>query len=447
MTIAGIPGALALLLLLIAALSLLKRPSLGPPFVAAVAYLLPFSVPPVEILDLSPSTLDFILFFALVAWSIPLALKKKPKPITGPLGLPLLLFLTLAVFSFALALDRTHPGQARMFIKLVNSLLLYFTVINTIKTARDLERTVTTVLVCAGVAGGVAVVLYFLGPELDYLARNALSAIGYPGGESIVRQVYGTNVRRAVGTAVDPNLLGGMLALAIPLAAPQLIGGHPLLPHRVLWPAVLMMIAAQVFTYSRGGWLAAGAGLLSLALFRYPKALVVLALYLPFLLLPQGQVIVERTVQAAEASDPASRLRLNEYQDAIGVIARYPFFGAGFGSAPADVPYLGVSSIYLYVAELTGLIGLALFLWTLLALARYAFPALFRGLRPDPVLAGIAAAVVAAVTAGLLDHYFFNPLIPHTTALFWLFIALLARAVAVYAKKEPRVRARGPLTS
>jgi O-antigen ligase len=194
------------------------------------------------------------------------------------------------------------------------------------------------------------------------------------------------------------------------------------------------MVAAQVFTYSRGGWLAAGAGLISLALFRYPRALIVLALYVPFLLLPQGEVVGERIAEAATASDPASRLRLNEYHDAIGVIVRYPFFGAGFGSAPAGVPYLGVSSIYLYVAELTGLIGLALFLWTLLALARHAFPALFRSGRPGPTPAGIAASVCAGVTAGLVDHYFFNPLIPHTTALFWLFAGLLVVAVPRYAK-------------
>jgi len=461
-TIEGLPGVLALLFLATAAAFLVLRPQLGPPLVAGVAYLLPFSVPPIEILSLSPSSLDFALFFALAAWWVRLpvfhsllrlvpaawlspASRAAPRRATGgwrlqtgPPGLPLLLFLCAILLSFLLAVDRTAPAQARMFLKLVNSVLLYFTVVNALRETRSLKRTARVLLGCGGVAALAAVALYLAGPSLDYTLRDGLSAIGYPGGESILRQVYGTSVRRAVGTAVDPNLLGGMLALTIPLAAAQLCSWRPLLPRWFLWPGIVFMVAAQVFTYSRGGWLAAGAGILALALLRYPKALIVLAIYLPFLLLPQGEVIVDRANQALEASDPASRLRLNEYQDAIGVITRYPAMGVGFGFPPADVAYVGVSNLYLHIAELTGLAGLALFLWTLVALARFALPNLLATPRPDPLVAGLAAAAVAALTAGLVDHYFFNPQIPHTLALFWLFLGLLVQTAVLQEGTKPQ---------
>lgn len=395
-----------------------------------MAFLLPFSVPPLEIAGLSPSSLDWALFLALAAWWLPLLKRLPPKPVTGPIGAPLVLFLGAALTSFLLALELTSPPQARMFLKLINSVLCYFTALNVLRTPRDLDRTVRVVILGGAGAATFGVALYLLPEATDYWFRDALSGIGYPGGSSIVRQIAGTDIRRATGTAVDPNLLGGMLGLTVPLATALGVGDRPLLPRRFLWPAVVLMLAAQVLTYSRGAWLASGVGLTVVALLRYPRAWLVLAVIPLFLLLPQGAVMVDRAASAVVASDPASQMRLGEYRDALSVIGRFPVFGTGFGRAPEGVPYVGVSSIYLFIGELMGLVGLALFLALIGALVHFVLPA-SRGGRPDPVLAGAAGSVAAALAAGLVDHYFFNPQIPHTTALFWLFLGLLTRAAAL----------------
>ena len=64
---------------------------------------------------------------------------------------------------------------------------------------------------------------------------------------------------------------------------------------------------------------------------------------------------------------------LVEYRQALELIAQYPVFGVGFGASPSvDLP-VGVSSMYLTVAEQMGLVGLAAFLLAVGA-------ALFQGL-------------------------------------------------------------------
>ncbi len=54
-------------------------------------------------------------------------------------------------------------------------------------------------------------------------------------------------------------------------------------------------------------------------------------------------------------------MRFGEYKDALILIERYPLFGVGFTGTPDLDIYLGVSMLYLIIAENMGIIGLALF--------------------------------------------------------------------------------------
>ena len=132
-------------------------------------------------------------------------------------------------------------------------------------------------------------------------------------------------------------------------------------------------------------------------------------------------------------------MRLAEYQNALTIIGRYPFFGVGFGTAGELDLTTGVSSIYLTMAERTGLIGLAAFLAVMVAFFLLVTPWL-RHQRPAPApiaaaaqdnaaqldaaLLGAAAAVLGALVVGIADHYYFNIEQAHLAALLWLCLAL-----------------------
>ena len=119
-------------------------------------------------------------------------------------------------------------------------------------------------------------------------------------------------------------------------------------------------------------------------------------------------------------------MRFGEYRDALTLISRYPYFGVGFTGVPEIGLYIGVSSLYLLMAEEMGLIGLgiflvvmALFLLVLLQNERRTSDPLF-----TPILTGILGSMIGLLAAGVLDHYLFNLTYPHMTALLWVFVGL-----------------------
>src|SRR5690606_11955870 len=75
-----------------------------------------------------------------------------------------------------------------------------------------------------------------------------------------------------------------------------------------------------------------------------------------------GSGFVERLWLGFTLQDPATKLRLQEYQNALAIIRRHPWFGVGFGDAGSIDLQEGVSSTYLTIASIGGLVGLALFL-------------------------------------------------------------------------------------
>lgn len=148
--------------------------------------------------------------------------------------------------------------------------------------------------------------------------------------------------------------------------------------------------------------------------------------------------------------DRATQMRWGEYRDAWRLIQRYPWLGVGFGS-PRDVDlFRGVSSLYLIIAESSGLVGLGAFLGLMGAIALRLTAAWRRlpdgGLRA--LVLGCLAAEAAALTSGVFDHYYFT--YPHAFALLWLVLGLRALRRAAGRSRTagsgggPHMNARAP---
>ncbi|MCL4369923.1 MAG: O-antigen ligase family protein, partial [Chloroflexi bacterium] len=223
------------------------------------------------------------------------------------------------------------------------------------------------------------------------------------------------------------NVLGGLLMMASALLFAQLASAKPTLDRRLLAAMALPLVAALLLTHSRsalGGFLIAA---MMVGLLRDRRLLLLIgaaAALLPFL--PQSQLLVGRLLSGLAFQDRAALMRLDEYQNALNTIASYPWLGIGFGEPPSVDLFLGVSSIYLLIGQEMGLIGLASFLLVLGLLAWQVAVgwAEARNEEARGILLSLAAPLLAAASAGLLDHYYVNIVFPHMIALFWLYVGL-----------------------
>jgi O-antigen ligase len=150
------------------------------------------------------------------------------------------------------------------------------------------------------------------------------------------------------------------------------------------------------------------------------------------MLLPQAQDYVQHFMEGIQTQDLATQMRLGEYKDAFLLISRHPWIGVGFVGTPESSLYIGVSSVYLLIAEEMGLIGLGVFLLVIGLFFRkiwLAWPRLQQQPGLEALLLGLTAAIAGILVGGILDHYFFNLNFPHSVSIFWLYLGLAMTTV------------------
>jgi O-antigen ligase len=396
-----------------------------------VIFLLPFAALPVNI-GFSPTFLDLVLMTVFFVWVSRVASHQQPDLLAPMPSLGVLAFVALAVVSFILGLQHAPltANTARHFAELMLGVLLFFVVVNAVRTQSQLRWLVLGVISAATVASLVGIALYVMPQPLAIRLLSVLRVVRYPSGAGVLRFILDdpTMPMRATSTSVDPNVLGGVLVFSTTLAVAQVMARKPIFDRRWLALAAGAMGLCLILTFSRGSFVGLLAALAMLGMLRYRKLLWIglLALAL-LLLLPPTQAYVQHFIQGLRGQDLATQMRFGEYKDALILISRYPWLGVGFAGTPEIDTYLGVSSVYLLIAEEMGFVGLTAYLATLIAF-------LVSGLRVarrisadsslEPLVYGPCLAVLGAMVAGVLDHYLFNLVFPHATALMWLVIGL-----------------------
>jgi len=430
----------------------LWRPTAGILLFIVIVATLPFAVIPVSIG--AQLTLVDAALIATFASSLPRLLllrRHTGRLVVGAPGTLLLTFVAVAITAFLLGTGAAAvtPDLVRRFAKLLASLALFLVAANLLADRRTLFRVAAALMAAGALAGAVATALWLL-PSGDQLRLlTSLRVVGYPTSD-VLRYVPGANNTyttqlRAIGTAIDPNVLGGTLMLALLLTLVQCAAPRPVLPRAVLVLFAVATLLGVATSLSRASWLGLAVGSLLIGTYRYRRIWLLVGLAaLALLVAPPGRDLVARFVSGFSTADRATAFRFGEYANALTIIQRYPLFGIGFGASPDIDVTAGVSSAYLLVAEQTGLVGLAAYGATLLATWLVGL----RGLQAatDPRLAGVQAGLLAAVSgalvAGLLDHYFANGAFPHAIALFWLYAAaLVAGARLSRSSDQPPTRA------
>jgi len=405
--------------------------------------LLPYAALPMDV-GFRPTFIDAVLLALFGVWFIRLVTRTQLSLDVSALGLPIfaLLLWTLISFVAGLAHAPLSATVLRRFAEVLLAITLFFVILNQVRDLRSLKQITAIIILCGGLAGFLGVVFYVLPGPLTVGILSRLAAFNYPAGAGILRYVEDdpSQPMRAIGTSIDPNALGGLLVVVTAVAAVQLVADRPVLPRR--WLAVLtgLMGLSLLLTFSRGSMAGLGAALLLVGVLRYRKLVVLMALAgLLLLVLPQTQAYVARFAEGIRGQDLATQMRFGEYKDALILISRYPLLGVGFSDTPDIDLYLGVSNLYLLIAEQSGLVGLAIFLvtaGTYLVVTYRAWRRTPRGDMVEGLVLAYLAALVGALVSGIFDHFFFNINFVHLVALFWLVMGL-GMAAAQLAPAEP----------
>ena len=397
---------------------------------AAVVYGLPFASLPVSI-GFKPTFLDAALGALFFVWILKLVLGLERDFILSGLGLLVGLFMLMALFSFAYGLSHSSANSffIRRFAEILLGIALFFVAINTVRTAAELQWVVRWLTLAGWGCAAVAVAFYVVPESATVWVLDRLARFDYPGGYGALRYIEDdpAGTMRAIGTAVDPNVLGGMMILGAGLLAPQLFARERLWPR---WLTAIMLLTATLalyLTYSRSALLGLVTSVGVLALLKYRKLIPIgLVGLLLLLFLPQTQAYMARFYEGIMGQDLATQMRFGEYKDALILINRYPLFGVGFTGVPDIDIYLGVSMLYLTIAQNMGVIGLLIFLAIMVGF----FTMLLRSWRQgydaglEAILLGLTGAVAGALVSGIFDHYWFNMTYPHMTVLLWLYVGL-----------------------
>ena len=442
----GAVGALA------AGVLLLRSTEWGLLALLALICLLPYAALPVEI-GFRPTFIDLALLAVFGVWMLGLVTpapsgNARERTLLGSaLGLPILAFLlwTLITFVAGLAHSPVNATVLRRFSEVLLAVVLCLVVVNQVRETERLRRITAAIIVAGGLSGCLGVVFYVLPGDWTVAILSKLAVFNYPAGAGILRYVEDDPAQplRAIGTSIDPNALGGLMVVVAAVAVVQLFAARPALPRRWLAPLAGAMALCLLLTFSRGSMIGLAAGLALAGILRYRKLLLVLAvLAVLMFVLPPTQVYVTRLIEGLQGQDLATQMRFGEYKDALILISRYPVLGVGFTGTPDIDIYVGVSNLYLLLAEQIGLVGLLLFLVIVSTHLVVTLGALRRASVGDEragYLLAYLSALAGALVGGVFDHFFFNINFIHLVALFWVVVGLgLASAELINSAEAAR---------
>lgn len=265
-----------------------------------------------------------------------------------------------------------------------------------------------------------------------------------------VDTMQGIAATRAYATFGHPNLFAGYLILVLPLAFGSLLEEKHRLRQVLLGAVVLVMGLALALTYSRGGWLGAGAGLgLVLGSYfpRHPRKaawiLFAAVAVAAGMLLSSPKLQARLSALGSVSRDAAVTGRIGYQKMALAMIREKPWLGHGGGNYPRVLEryvqsdskghkYLDahIHNLYSQIAIETGVAGLAAFL----AFIGIAIGYVVRGVRrlpPGEDRTRLIAALAGAVA--FLIHNNFDVLIVTSRGIHFALILGLGSALAVLA--------------
>ena len=358
------------------------------PFISSLAYPWANSV--------CSFTLIAILLFWLVRNNISRERLKK-------LSLPIISFaLALAISSY-FSIDKIK-SSAELY-KYLSGILLILALPSLTEETR--KRYIAGILTCGIVISILAIYQYFIG--FSHL-RNFINTqnITNPFVLDYLQQ------KRVFFPFVTPGILAGYLVMVGPLI---------LLYKRRIWLSI-PLLCALFLTQSLGAFISLFLAVLVYVLFKNDtkktRGIYFLGLLVLFILL----IFFLRITSGKGHLSPLFSvfMRINYWQDTIGIIKMHPLLGVGLGNFNLICSRYAHNSFLQFWAE-TGLLGLTSLFWLVYAIIKNSVNKI-RSAANDKEALVLITCLAAFVFANLWDFSFF---LPEVSLIWWAILGLLSK--------------------
>lgn len=383
---------------------------------------------------------DIALLALLFLWLVDMARSRRRRIDFFPrVTVPALAYIAVGLASAAVSSDKILV--AFQLSELLKGLVLYLCLANIIQDDADLHWLLFGLMASIAFESGLGIYQATVGRPLG------LSLLGE--GDYIIKQALGGSLAlRPTGTLFHANQLALYLGMTLPVVAAVLLAPVSRFVKGMAALTTIIGLAAAVLTLSRGGWLGLTISFAILTAFALrrkivPRAQLCLGLSgLAGLLILFNSLAENAIVGRLTRSDGGSALsRLPLMRGALRIIADHPLLGSGLNNYEHTIraydltgeytlagQLVIVHNLFLLLAAEVGLIGLGLFVWLLIALARQGLQAV-----KQRRVSLAVAVIVGLLAAGqhLLIHNTVDFVLMSDTRLLMLFWLLAGWLVAL----------------
>ncbi|HET8655707.1 MAG TPA: O-antigen ligase family protein [Longimicrobiaceae bacterium] len=275
---------------------------------------------------------------------------------------------------------------------------------------------------------------------LAFAAFGVIQSLFLPGFAQMVQPDAGWDVQghRLVSTFLDPNFAGGLIAAILLVQLGRMAFGA-----RVpLWQP-LLLVSALLLTISRSSLLGFAVGAcLILAVRGLARKVVRFGGIVALLILPFLPLLIAFAARFGRFSiEGSAALRFISWMHAIRVFSDHPVIGIGFntygfvqrayGWTPTSRVDFTLDGGLLFIAVMTGLVGVALYsgmLGAVLLRCRRAWKDRHRPGEERGLALGVAAATIALVVHSIFLNSLLYPFLMEVLWILWGLIHLVSRS-------------------
>lgn len=375
------------------------------------------------------------LWMGLLAFSAMLLrrlwLNQSPLPWTS-LQFPIALLLVLGLVS--LLISMYHAATAWALTRLLLYVGVFYLALDMMTSRKQTERLILLIFCLGAFLAFCGFVKYAGAPFPSFWITS---------GNSLEKDL--------TATFLNHNHFAGYLEMVFPLGLGLLLYDRPLL-HPLLWSFLLILIlAAILFSMSRGGWLATlVASSLMLAVFalkkelRFQKNFLMVSTFLIIVSVSflGSNVMIERLQSLQNPDEPnLVAIRIPVWSACVQLIRQHPWMGTGLGTFPWSFPAVRPPGLgwrfreahndYLQIVTELGLPAVIPIFWGLYLVFKFMFQSLRQNV--GQFRAGVNLGALGGITAILVHSLTdFNLQITSNGILF----SVLVGAIAAEGKRH-----------